>query len=421
MRTLLLRSLSAACVAALVAACAPEPPTSDDALDTEDALKRACRGNPRLPCDAGTDATAVDAAPAPTCTAFTYSPYGACQPDNTQTRTVISATPAGCAGGTPALEQACVYVPPAPATCSSFTYSGFGPCQPDNTQTRTVVSALPEGCTGGNPVLSQACLYVAPVATCTSFTYSAFGPCQPNGTQTRAVTSSLPAGCAGGTPVLSQTCTYVAPTCTSFTYSDFGACQPNNMQMRTVTSSSPAGCTGGTPVLSQACVYTPPGPRDYKTFDGSSLTANRVVSQAGIDRRRVKPYSALVTEYPRVLGAAPASLAGAGPTFGTPPARWYEEPASSAVELKSSLDIAFDGCLTFTASATKYATAPTSATATTECNAMARRFWSRTPTSAQVQSCVTAATTAAAAEPDPRRKWAYACTAVLSSTGFLTY
>jgi hypothetical protein len=100
--------------------------------------------------------------------------------------------------------------PPAPTTCSSFTYSAFGACQPDGTQTRTVLTSSPAGCTGGAPVLSQACTYTAPQpSTCTSFTYSAWGACQPNGTQARTLTSSSPAGCTGGTPVLSQSCTYV--------------------------------------------------------------------------------------------------------------------------------------------------------------------------------------------------------------------
>jgi hypothetical protein len=100
---------------------------------------------------------------------------------------------------------------PAPVTCTSFTYSDFGACQSNNTQTRTVVSSLPAGCTGGTPVLTQACTFVPPVNACTSFTYSDFGACQSNNTQTRTVTSSSPSGCTGGTPVLTQACTFVPP------------------------------------------------------------------------------------------------------------------------------------------------------------------------------------------------------------------
>lgn len=44
-----------------------------------------------------------------------------------------------------------------PVTCTSFTYSAWGTCQPNNTQTRTVTSSSPSGCTGGNPILTQSC------------------------------------------------------------------------------------------------------------------------------------------------------------------------------------------------------------------------------------------------------------------------
>ena len=205
--------------------------------------------------------TYVPPAPA-ACTSFTYSAWGACLSTGTQLRSLLSSSPAGCAGGTPVLTQSCTYVPPAPVACTSFTYSAFGACQSNNTQTRSLLTSSPAGCVGGTPVLSQACTYVPPTTTCTSFTYSAFGACQSNNTQTRSLLTSSPAGCTGGTPVLSQACTYVPPvtTCTSFTYSAFGACQSNNTQTRSLLTSSPAGCAGGTPVLTQACTYVPPTP-----------------------------------------------------------------------------------------------------------------------------------------------------------------
>ena len=149
---------------------------------------------------------------------------------------------------------------PAPAACTSFTYSAWGTCQSNNTQTRTVTASSPTGCTGGSPVLTQSCVYVPPVTTCTSFTYSAWGTCQSNSTQTRTVAASSPTGCTGGSPVLTQYCNYVPPvvTCTSFTYSAWTACQSNNTQSRTVTAGSPAGCTGGSPTLTSSFSYVPP-------------------------------------------------------------------------------------------------------------------------------------------------------------------
>ena len=214
------------------------------------ATPAGCTGTPAL----SQACTVTPPAPV-TCSSYTYSAWTACQPNNTQTRTVLASMPSGCTGGTPVTSQACTYVPP-PVTCSAFTYSAWGACQPNNTQTRTVATSSPAGCVGGTPVTSQACTYVPPVPACT-YSTGTWGACQPNGTQTRTVTAS-PSGCTGTPPASTQACTYVPPTCSTFTYSAWGACQSNNTQTRTVATSSPAGCVGGTPVLSQACTYTPP-------------------------------------------------------------------------------------------------------------------------------------------------------------------
>jgi len=45
--------------------------------------------------------------------------------------------------------------PVTPVVCT-YTYSEWGACQSDNTQTRTVISALPNEC-AGNPIISQTC------------------------------------------------------------------------------------------------------------------------------------------------------------------------------------------------------------------------------------------------------------------------
>lgn len=161
--------------------------------------------------------------------------------------------------------------------------------------------------------------------------------------------------------------------------------------------------------------------REYTGFDDLKLHAGRKAAKLGVDRGRIKPFSALQTEYARVLGAAPASLQGAGPTFGQVPARWYEEPEANAVALQTAYSIAFDGCLGFTATAPEYAGAPDATSAPVQCAAMARKFWSKTPAPQEIQSCVDVAVTGAASEPNARRKWAYACASVLSSAGFLTY
>lgn len=161
--------------------------------------------------------------------------------------------------------------------------------------------------------------------------------------------------------------------------------------------------------------------REYTGYGATALHAKRVAANIGVNRGRVKPFGALKTEFERVLGNKPASLASADATFAAPPARWYAEPAANAVALKTSYDIAFDGCLTYVAADPKLAQAPTAATAQEACASMARKFWSKTPAPQEIASCVDVAVTGAAAEPATDRKWAYACAAVLGSAGFLTY
>jgi hypothetical protein len=161
--------------------------------------------------------------------------------------------------------------------------------------------------------------------------------------------------------------------------------------------------------------------KTYAGFDNRELTSERKVLKLGTDRSRMKPFSALQTEYNRVLGSTPASLTGAAATFGQPPARWNEEPTANAVALQTAYTIAFDGCLTYTATAAEFANAPDATTAEQQCSTMARKFWSKTPGPSEISACVEVATTGSAAEPNARRKWAYACASVLTSAGFLAY
>jgi hypothetical protein len=107
-----------------------------------------------------------------TCTYFTYSAWADCQSNSTQSRTVSTSLPAGCTGGNPTLSQSCAYTPAdsstpstsstspdSSTTCTSFTYSAWGTCQSNSTQSRTVSTSSPSGCTGGSPILSQSCAY----------------------------------------------------------------------------------------------------------------------------------------------------------------------------------------------------------------------------------------------------------------------
>ena len=185
---------------------------------------------------------------------------------------------------------------------------------------------------------------------------------------------------------------------------------------------NPATADGGQPDPGAAttCNQKPEG-RTYVGYGKIALESDRVNEAAGENRARVKPFSVLSGEYTRTVGAPPASLAANASTFGDVPARWYQEAHSSAVELSTSYRIAFEGCLTFTATGAEFSAVPTAATAPDECTSMMKKFWSQTPQPAEIASCVSYATTALAKEPDARRRWAYVCATAMTSTRFLTF
>ena len=161
--------------------------------------------------------------------------------------------------------------------------------------------------------------------------------------------------------------------------------------------------------------------KNYLGFAGTKLEDKRVNAQIGTDRLRIKPYSALKGEYERTIGAAPATLQQSGASFGTPPDRFSAEPRASAIQVYTAFRVAFDGCLTFTETAPEFAAVPSPDTAAAQCKAMARKFWSRTPSADEVQQCTQVALVDSATEASPRRRWAYTCATLLSTSGFLTY
>lgn len=175
----------------------------------------------------------------------------------------------------------------------------------------------------------------------------------------------------------------------------------------------------------------PPPPRcdmgkQYTGFAGTMLEAGRVDNDLGLERARVKPYTALTAEYQRVLGNNPALIGQSATTFGQDPARWLTEPTTSAVTVYTAYRVAFQGCLTATQGAnSKWATAPSNTTAATECGAWARKFWSRDATQGEIDACVKVAMEdtlrEGMANTTPNRRWAYTCASVLSAAGFMTY
>jgi len=184
-------------------------------------------------------------------------------------------------------------------------------------------------------------------------------------------------------------------------------------------TTTPPGTTTTPPGTTDPSTCTPG--RNFTGMGGENLIGNRLVANAGVDRGRFKPYSALGGEFSRVLGTTPASLARAADTFGKPEARWYEEPSVGSVVLQTAYGVAYDGCLTYTESAPEYGAAPTAATASTQCAAMARKFWSRTASPDQIAACADVAVSGSASLTDSRKRWAHACASVLTAAGFLTY
>ncbi|GEM_PF-6290145 len=95
--------------------------------------------------------------------------------------------------------------PPSTSSTTSCNYmvNQWGACQPNGTQTRTVLVS-PTGCSGTPPPSQQDC-----VPPC-NYSTGAWGDCQPNHMQIRNVTAS-PTGCAGTPPPSQQSCTYNPP------------------------------------------------------------------------------------------------------------------------------------------------------------------------------------------------------------------
>lgn len=192
-----------------------------------------------------------------TCTSFTYSNWSACQPSNTQARTVLTSSPSGCTGGNPNLTQSCVWVYKG-TPCTSYDYSNWSACTPEGYQTRGVTASYPEWCAGGSEIVRQNCTYDPSVKICSSFNYTDWSLCGYNGKQTRTVTGSSPSGCVEGTPVTSRSCEdFILPqaNCTSYEYSGWSACNSSGKQTRGVLVSYPKGCKGGSEITTQSCVY----------------------------------------------------------------------------------------------------------------------------------------------------------------------
>lgn len=154
-------------------------------------------------------------------------------------------------------------------------------------------------------------------------------------------------------------------------------------------------------------------------FGGTDFTAGRTAGAIGVDRRRVKPYAALASEFQRALGKVPSELASNAAAFGEVPARWYAEPTAGAVSLYTLYSLAFGACYD-TMTDAKYEQMPTAASAAAECAAMQRKIWQRTPTPDETKACADGAV-GSTEESVARRRWAHTCASIMTAAGFTTY
>ena len=196
----------------------------------------------------------------PVC-AYTYSSWGLCQSNGLQTRGVLAQSPSNCSGN-PEVNRSCAVTINATSTNSSsttsstapicaYTYSPWGMCQSNGTQTRSALSKTPSNCVG-DPYVSQFCTYSAgangntTTAPVCAFSYTPWSSCSSAGLETRSVISRTPSNCVG-TPDVSRSCAsssgISAPACV-FTYSPWISCQSNGMEMRSVASQVPQVCAG---------------------------------------------------------------------------------------------------------------------------------------------------------------------------------
>ncbi|HVH42889.1 MAG TPA: hypothetical protein VM925_11120 [Labilithrix sp.] len=154
-------------------------------------------------------------------------------------------------------------------------------------------------------------------------------------------------------------------------------------------------------------------------FANVDFVLDRRPGAIGVDRRRVKPYSALRSEFQRALGTVPTELASSAAAFGDVPARWYSEPTAGAVSLYTTYTLAFTGCYDSMTDAI-YGQMPTAESASVECAKLQRKIWQRSPTPDETKACADHAV-GLTDEPVARRRWAHACASIMASAGFTTY
>ncbi|MDC1205403.1 hypothetical protein N8083_00985 [Candidatus Pacebacteria bacterium] len=210
--------------------------------------------------DLGTGTVNEDPDPTTTtCTSFTYDSWSACQPDDTQTRTVKTSSPSSCVGGGPDIIQSCTYTPPEPPPPSSggLTAAEVSGHSSSNDcwliisdKVYDVTPYIPFHPGGENRIINEC------GTDATTLFISSAGAGHKHKTSSHNTLANYLVGDLGTEPTTPPDPN--APTCTSWTYGTWGTCTSGGTQLRSIVTSSPSGCAGGSPATSQSCTYTPP-------------------------------------------------------------------------------------------------------------------------------------------------------------------
>lgn len=169
--------------------------------------------------------------------------------------------------------------------------------------------------------------------------------------------------------------------------------------------------------------------RTYVGFDGEALDADRLPLAAGQDVARLRDGSDLSFSFQSrglEVGSVPASVVQ---TFGVVPERWHQNAQASFASVYAAYTLAFKGCLTKLKAPTNYhpfghadyAASPTAASASRQCQVIAKLNWRREMDTEELAACVDGAAEALTLETDIKRQWAAVCASVGASAGSLLF
>ena len=208
---------------------------------------------------------------------------------------------------------------------------------------------------------------------------------------------------------------------------------------------------GGVDAGPAPVVCAPEMGRAYKGFGGENLALGgldqvaRADALAGSDRLRMKPFAVVnatkdkaytmsvdtvfPSEIKRVLGVSGNDLGTAAvlSAYGVLPDRWFVEPQAGAIPLYSIYVTAFKACSKYVRLPANTQYQSLASDPVTTCTALQRKAWNRTPIQSEIDACVGVAKDASndvgtnMDKDNALLRWSYACAAVMTAEGFVTF